>query len=219
MLPPAEFLLAVEQTGLIEPLTDCVLDLALAQARQWSEQGRPLQVAVNLSARSVHRPDLPARVLSALSRHGVPAGLLRLELTESALLAEPAQARDVLTRLHDAGVSLSIDDFGTGFSSMGHLKHLPVDELKIDRSYVGEMATSPEDAALVKSVIDLGRELGITVVAEGVEQPATAAALADLGCDVAQGYLYATPAPAEVVTEWMTARGSAIGPLAVAAEG
>ncbi len=166
-------------------------------------------MAVNLSARSVHRADLPDRVLSALSRHGVPGHLLRLELTETALVAEPARARDVLTRLHAAGVSLAIDDFGTGYSSMGHLKHLPVDELKIDRSYIAEMATSAEDAALVRSVIDLGHELGLTVVAEGVEQPATAALLTDLGCDVGQGYLFAAPAPADAATRWLADRVAA----------
>ncbi len=212
LLPPTEFLLAVEQTSLIEPLTDCVLDLALAQVREWTEQGLQVPVAVNLSARSVHRPDLPTRVLSALATHGVPARLLRLELTESALLAEPARARDVLTRLHTAGVSLSIDDFGTGYSSMGHLKHLPVAELKVDRSYIAEMTASAEDAALVRSVIDLGHELGLTVVAEGIEDPATAAALLDLMCDAGQGYLFAAPMGAQEVTGWLAGRRATATP-------
>ncbi len=212
LLLPGDFLPAVEQTGLIEPLTDCVLDIALAQIRTWMEQGLAVPVAVNLSARSVHRPDLPDRVLSALATHDVPPALLRLELTETALLAEPTRARDVLTRLHRAGVSLSIDDFGAGYSSMGHLKHLPVDELKIDRSYIADMASSAEDAALVRSVVDLGHELGLTVVAEGVEDAATAAALADLQCDVGQGYLYATPVTAEVMTGWLADRLPAPAP-------
>ncbi|SOE00903.1 PAS domain S-box-containing protein/diguanylate cyclase (GGDEF) domain-containing protein [Blastococcus haudaquaticus] len=206
LLLPGDFLPAVEQTGLIEPLTDCVLDLALAQVRAWTEQGVAVPVAVNLSARSVHRPDLPARVLSALASHGIPAGMLRLELTESALVAEPARARDVLGRLHSAGVSLSIDDFGTGYSSMGRVKNLPVSEVKIDRSFIAEMATTTEDAALVRSVVDLGHELGLTVVAEGVEDPATAAALAELGCDVGQGYLYAAPMGAAEMTDWLAGR-------------
>ncbi|MCA0144640.1 bifunctional diguanylate cyclase/phosphodiesterase [Blastococcus sp. LR1] len=203
LLSPAEFLPAVERTGLIEPLTDRVLDLALAQARAWADEGLAVPVAVNLSARSVHLPGLPDRVLSRLAAHGVPAELLQLELTESALLTEPEAARQVLERLHAAGVRLSIDDFGTGYSSMGHLKLLPVNELKIDRSYIAEMTRSPGDAALVRSVIDLGRELGLTVVAEGVEDPATAAALADLRCDVGQGYLYTAPRPAEELTCWL----------------
>jgi diguanylate cyclase (GGDEF)-like protein/PAS domain S-box-containing protein len=206
LLMPGAFLPAVEQTGLIEPLTDCVLDLALAQVREWTEQGLTVPVAVNLSARSVHRADLPERVFSALAVHGVPADMLRLELTESALLAEPARARDVLSRLSAEGVRVSIDDFGTGYSSMGHLKHLPVDEIKIDRSYIAEMASSPGDAAMVRSVIDLGHELGLTVVAEGVEDAGTMASLTALRCDVGQGYLFAAPQPAAQITTWLAER-------------
>ena len=205
LLAPAEFLPAVERTGLIEPLTDAVLDAALAQVRAWCADGLPVPVAVNLSARSLARADLPERVLGRLREHGVPAHLLRLEITESALLTEPARAREVLHRLHAAGVRISLDDFGTGYSSMGHLKHLPVDELKVDRSYVAEMTTSAEDAALVRSVVDLGHELGMTVVAEGVEDAATARALADLRCDVGQGHLFARPGTAADVTAFLRA--------------
>ncbi|MGY2064581.1 putative bifunctional diguanylate cyclase/phosphodiesterase [Blastococcus sp. SYSU DS0619] len=206
LLLPGAFLPAVERTGLIEPLTDRVLDLALAQVRQWSERGLGVPVAVNLSARSVHRSDLPARVLSALAAHGVPAGMLRLELTESALVAGPTRARDVLTRLHAAGVSLSIDDFGTGYSSMGRVRNLPVSEVKIDRSFVAELATTADDAALVRSVVDLGHELGLTVVAEGVEDAVTASALVDLRCDVGQGYLFGAPVSAAEMTGWLAGR-------------
>ena len=143
--------------------------------------------------------------MSRLLAHGVPARLLRLEITESALLAEPTRAREVLSRLHAAGVRISIDDFGTGYSSMGHLKHLPVDELKVDRSYVAEMSTSAEDAALVRSVIDLGHELGMTVVAEGVEDAATVLALTDLQCDVAQGFLFCRPGSAADIAAFLHA--------------
>jgi diguanylate cyclase (GGDEF)-like protein/PAS domain S-box-containing protein len=205
LLAPAGFLAAVERTGLIEPLTDAVLDSALAQLRTWCAEGITVPVAVNLSARSLARPDLTDRVLDRLRAHDVPPHLLRLEITESALLAEPARAREVLHRLHAAGVRISIDDFGTGYSSMGHLKHLPVDELKVDRSYVSEMTTSAEDAALVRSVIDLGHELGMTVVAEGVEDAATVQALMDLQCDVAQGFLFRRPGSAADVTEYLRA--------------
>jgi diguanylate cyclase (GGDEF)-like protein/PAS domain S-box-containing protein len=205
LLAPAGFLASVERTALIEPLTDAVLDIALAQVRAWGAEGIAVPVAVNLSARSLARTDLTDRVLSRLRTHDVPPHLLRLEITESALLAEPARAREVLRRLHDAGVRISIDDFGTGYSSMGHLKHLPVDELKVDRSYVAEMTTSAEDAALVRSVIDLGHELGMTVVAEGVEDAATAQALVDLRCDVGQGYLFRRPGSAADVTEFLRA--------------
>jgi diguanylate cyclase (GGDEF)-like protein/PAS domain S-box-containing protein len=196
LLAPVGFLAAVERTALIEPLTDAVLDTALAQVRAWRSAGLVVPVAVNLSARSLSRVDLPDRVLDRLRAHEVPAALLRLEITESALLAEPARAREVLRRLHDAGVRISIDDFGTGYSSMGHLKHLPVDQLKVDRSYVAEMSASSEDAALVRSVIDLGHELGLTVVAEGVEDAATVQALVDLHCDVVQGFLICRPGSA-----------------------
>ena len=203
LLAPVGFLAAVERTALIEPLTDVVLDTALAQVHTWCAEGLRIPVAVNLSARSLSRSDLLDRVLDRLVIHDVPAHLLRLEITESALLAEPARAREVLRRLHAAGVGISIDDFGTGYSSMGHLKHLPVDELKIDRSYVAEMTTSAEDAALVRSVIDLGHELGMTVVAEGVEDAATVQALSDLQCDIGQGFLLCRPGPAAAVTEFL----------------
>jgi diguanylate cyclase (GGDEF)-like protein/PAS domain S-box-containing protein len=209
LLAPVGFLAAVERTALIEPLTDAVLDAALAQVRAWTEEGLTVPVAVNLSARSLARVDLPDRILDRLTRHDVPARLLRLEITESALLAEPARAREVLRRLHSAGVGISIDDFGTGYSSMGHLKHLPVDELKVDRSYVSEMSTSSEDAALVRSVIDLGHELGMTVVAEGVEDAATVQALVDLRCDVAQGFWFCPPGPAADVTAFLHSASAA----------
>ncbi|TYP86149.1 PAS domain S-box-containing protein/diguanylate cyclase (GGDEF)-like protein [Blastococcus xanthinilyticus] len=212
LLGPGEFVPAVERTGLIEPLTDRVLDLALAQARAWAAQGLEVPVAVNLSARSVHRGDLPDRVLAALAGHGVPAGMLCLELTETALLTEPERARDVLTRLRAAGIRISIDDFGTGYSSMGRIRHLPVDEIKIDRSYVAALAECAEDAALVRSAIDLGHRLGLTVVAEGVEDDGTAASLQALGCDVGQGYLFGRPLPADELTRWLTGRRPAALP-------
>jgi diguanylate cyclase (GGDEF)-like protein/PAS domain S-box-containing protein len=212
LLAPVGFLAAVERTALIEPLTDAVLDSALAQVHAWSAEGLAVPVAVNLSARSLTRIDLPDRVLDRLRAHDVPASLLRLEITESALLAEPTKAREVLRRLHSAGVRISIDDFGTGYSSMGHLKHLPVDELKVDRSYVAEMVASTEDAALVRSVIDLGHELGMTVVAEGVEDAATVRALTDLQCDVAQGFLFCRPGPAADITAFLRARSTAPDP-------
>ncbi|WP_052090993.1 putative bifunctional diguanylate cyclase/phosphodiesterase [Modestobacter caceresii] len=203
LLGPAEFLPAVERTALIEPLTDAVLDAVLAQLREWCAEGIAVPVSVNLSARSLIRADLPDRVLSRLRTHGVPAAMLRLEVTESALLTEPERAREVLGRLHAAGVAISIDDFGTGFSAMSHLKHLPVSEIKVDRSYVAEMTSSTEDAAVVRSVIDLGHELGMTVVAEGVEDTLTAEALVSLRCDVVQGHLFSVPRTAGDVTDWL----------------
>jgi EAL domain-containing protein (putative c-di-GMP-specific phosphodiesterase class I) len=135
----------------------------------------------------------------------VPAHLLRLEFTESTLVGDPARALEVLQALHDLGVGISIDDFGTGYSSLSYLKHLPADELKIDRSFVAGLLTLTEDAVLVRATIDLGHNLGMTVVAEGVEDAATETVLRDLGCDVAQGYHFARPLPPDALAEWVAA--------------
>ncbi len=206
LLPPAAFLPVVEQTGLIDGLTDVVLDLALHQVRDWLDEGQPVQVAVNVSPRSLHRDDLPDRVERALAAHDVPPALLRLEITESSITADPAKALVILERLHDAGITLSIDDFGTGYSSMGFMRRLPVSELKVDRTFVAAMLDSPEDTALVRSVIELGHNLGLTVVAEGIEDATASAELAGLSCDVGQGFLFARPQPAAEVTRWLRAR-------------
>jgi diguanylate cyclase (GGDEF)-like protein/PAS domain S-box-containing protein len=203
LLLPEAFLPVVEQTGLITTLSDIVLELALAQTAAWLREGHAVQTAVNLSARYLHHLDLPTRVYDALARHHVPAHLLRLELTETALITDPTKALDILHRLHDGGVTLSIDDFGTGYSSMSYLKRLPVDELKVDGSFVGGMTTSAEDAALVRSVVDLGHNLGMHVVAEGIEDRPTTTALAELNCDVGQGYHFAHPAPASEISTWL----------------
>ena len=143
---------------------------------------------------------LPELVASLLHRHGVPARLLRLEVTESAVMGDAARCLDVLQRLHDLGVHLSIDDFGTGYSSMAYLRQLPVDELKIDRSFVMGMTDTQQDAVLVRTAIDLGHNLGLTVVAEGVEGADHVAALRGLGCDIGQGFHFARPMPGDEVT-------------------
>jgi diguanylate cyclase (GGDEF)-like protein/PAS domain S-box-containing protein len=195
LLGPGEFIPIVEHTGLIHQLTLAVLDLALTQAHAWLSDGIEVQIAVNLSARSLHHLALPDEVAEALARHGVPARYLRLEVTESALMTDPEKARSILTRLNELGVSLSLDDFGTGYSSMSYLKYLPVDELKVDRSFVNELLRNAEDAAIVRAAIELGHNLGMTVVAEGVEAPEAQHALLAMGCDTAQGYLFAPPLP------------------------
>lgn len=160
--------------------------------------------AGNLAAKPcLHHDDLASRVEAALAARDVPARLLRLELTESAFMAEPETAMCVLARLHALGVRFSIDDFGTGHSSMSYLRRLPVDELKIDRSFVRGMTVSADDAALVRSVINLGHTLDLTVVAEGVEDAATAMALAAVACDTAQGYQYDRPLPASGLARWL----------------
>jgi diguanylate cyclase (GGDEF)-like protein len=193
LIPPSDFIPVAEGTGIIIRLTERVLGMALEAMRGWRDQGLAVPVAVNLSARCLLDASLPDLVARLLRENDVPAGLLRLEVTESAVMTDAARCMDVLQRLHELGVRLSIDDFGTGYSSMVHLRRLPVDELKIDRSFVLGMTTMTADAVLVRSAIDLGHNLGLTVVAEGVEGLEHVDALRDLGCDVAQGYHYARP--------------------------
>jgi len=195
-IPPGEFIPVAEGTGIILRLTERVLELALAQMRRWLDAGHAVPVAVNLSTRCLLDAGLPELVQRLLTGHGVPAALLRLEVTESAVMGDATRCMQVLQRLHDLGVKLSIDDFGTGYSSMAYLRRLPVDELKVDRSFVLGMTTNSADAVLVRTAIDLGHNLGLTVVAEGVEGAEHVLALRALGCDVAQGYHYARPMPA-----------------------
>ena len=200
MVPPSDFIPVAEGTGIIIRLTEQVLGMALAQLRRWLDEGIAVPVAVNLPTRCLLDAALPDLVDRLLREHGVPAHLLRLEVTESAVMSDVSRCMDVLERLHDLGVRLSIDDFGTGYSSMVHLRRLPVDELKIDRSFVLGMTTVQQDAIRVRTAVDLGHNLGLTVVAEGVEEAEHAGALRDLGCDVAQGYHFARPMAADDVT-------------------
>jgi diguanylate cyclase (GGDEF)-like protein len=203
---PAEFIPVAETTGLINRLTEHVLRLAVAQGRAWLDRGLTLPLAVNLSPRCLLDTTLLERVRALLAEYGLPAELLRLEVTETAVMANPALAMSTLTGLHQLGIRLSIDDYGTGYSSMAYLRRLPVDELKVDRSFVLNMTENDNDAILVRSAIDLGHNLGLSVVAEGVEGADHVAALQGLGCDVAQGYHYARPMPAEDVCAWIEAR-------------
>jgi len=202
LLPPGAFLEVAESTGLIGRLTMHVLDLVLAQVATWAAAGQALPVAVNLSARCLSDPALPDKVAQALARSGVPAGLLRLEITESAVMSDPERALVILRRLAAAGVRMSLDDFGTGYSSMSYLRQLPVDELKVDRSFVLDMTGDENDCVLVRSAVDLGHNLGLVVVAEGVEDAPTLEALSTLGCDIAQGYLLARPMGAAAFDAW-----------------
>jgi diguanylate cyclase (GGDEF)-like protein len=208
-IPPAEFVPVAETTGLITRLTLYVLRLAIAQARSWLDDGLFVPIAVNLSPRCLLDPDLVGHVTRLLHEHELPAELLRLEVTETAVMANPALATETLTALHRLGVRLSIDDYGTGYSSMAYLKSLPVDELKVDRTFVMHMDDDPEDAVLVRGAIELGHNLGMTVVAEGVEGAAHVTALQQLGCDIAQGYHYARPMPPADLTAWFRTSGAA----------
>jgi EAL domain-containing protein (putative c-di-GMP-specific phosphodiesterase class I) len=203
LVSPADFIPVAENTGLVNLLTTNVLRQAIAQAAAWLTAGLRVPVAVNLSARCLVDPTLLDRVRGLLEEQALPPELLRLEVTESAVMANPALAQHTLTGLNRLGVRLSIDDYGTGYSSMAYLKRLPVDELKVDRSFVFHMTEAGnDDAILVRSAIDLGHNLGLTVVAEGVEQAQHVSALRALGCDVAQGYHFARPMPPGQLLTW-----------------
>jgi diguanylate cyclase (GGDEF)-like protein len=193
LLLPDEFLPLAERTGLIHPLTRHVLAAALADCRSWLDRGVELPVAVNLSARTLLDRAFATEVEQMLTYWGVPGHLLEFEVTETALMADPERARALLESLGALGVILAIDDFGTGYSSLASLRTLPVDDVKIDRSFVTPMLTSPNDAFIVRSVIALAHDVGLRVVAEGVEDASTHAALAELGCDVVQGYHLGLP--------------------------
>ena len=203
---PDDFIPMAEHTSLIGPLTRHVLDIALAQVRTWIDAGRPLPIAVNLSVRNLLDEHLAAQAAELLAAHGVPGALLELEVTESAIMIDPVRARQVLEQLSALGVRISIDDFGVGYTSLSQLTTLPVSELKIDRSFVMTMGNDPGNATIVQSVIDLGHNLGVTVVAEGVETEQVLTALAGLDCDVAQGYHLCRPLPAADFDRWFAER-------------
>jgi EAL domain-containing protein (putative c-di-GMP-specific phosphodiesterase class I) len=196
LLFPASFMPAVERTQLIAPLTRWVLNEALRQQRAWRDEGLDLTMAVNVSSRSL-RPDsgLIDDVTETTALWDTAPGHLTLELTEGALIEDAAPV--VLTRLHEMGERLSIDDFGTGYSSLAYLQRLPVDELKIDRSFVMNLDAVNDDAIIVRSTIDLAHNLGLTVVAEGVESEQAAAMLLAYGCDGVQGYHFGRPSAGE----------------------
>ena len=208
MLPPAEFIPLAEPTGLMGPLTRHVLDLAIKQARLWRERRLDITIAVNVSARNLHYPELRDDVAALLAKWAVPASSLELELTESMLMADPRRATEVLQSLNALGIATILDDFGTGYSSLAYLKRLPVSQLKIDGSFVANMATDEEDAAIVASTIDLARSLGLTVVAEGVESETVWQQLLDFGCDFVQGYFLSRPLSADQMTRWLEQRES-----------
>ena len=201
-ISPDVFIPLAERSGFIRPLTAFVLDAALAQCSAWQRCHPGMQVSVNLSARNLQQDDLPSHVQDALRRHGLQPALLELEITESFLMADPAAARRLLVELHELGVRLAIDDFGTGMSSLSYLKDLPVDVLKIDKSFITEMLSDAKDTLIVRGVVDLATSLGLETVAEGVEDRETLARLAEIGCTYAQGYGISRPLAAEGLSDW-----------------
>jgi diguanylate cyclase len=200
------FLNLVEESGLMPALTRVVLDLALNQVAAWHAQGRPLTVAVNLSASSLVDDGLPDEVFAMLAARGVGPGALQLEITEEFLMVDRERARNILTRLRDGGVQISLDDYGTGYSSLSYLRELPIDELKLDQSFILPMANEARAAALVASTIDLAHSLGLRMVAEGVETEVAYTELRRLGCDQAQGYYMSRPVPAAALDYWLNNR-------------
>jgi diguanylate cyclase (GGDEF)-like protein len=216
MIAPGSFIPFAEQTGFIREITPWVLDAAIRQLAQWRAQGLEIAVSANLSTLDLLDPELPRRVKALLEFHAVPPSKLCLEITESALMDEPALALSHLNALAALGVKLSIDDYGVGQASLAYLKSLPVNELKLDRSFVTAIADSPRNAAIVQSTIMLSHALGLSVVAEGIETPEELAWLRDHGCDVGQGYGIARPMMAADLPDWVARHADAAYATSVA---
>jgi|SRR5579884_424039 len=215
LIPPSDFIPIAEQSGLIGPLTRYVLEQAVIECAAWRAAGRDLSVSVNLSVRDLMDRNLPAEVSRVLNTHHLPPEALHVEITESMIMSDPARALGTVSRLRDLGVRISVDDFGTGYSSLANLKQLPVSELKIDRSFISSMLQDESDLIIVRSTINLGHDLRLKVVAEGVEDRSTLNQLALLGCDFAQGYHLSRPLPGEQFIEWLD--GAFAAPLPRAA--
>ncbi len=203
MIFPDDFIPFAEKTGFIRVMTRWVLEESAALCSTWLQRGLALKISVNLSARDLLDQDLPHKFAEILERHHVTAASFCLEITESTIMDDPVRALHTLERLHAMGVELAIDDFGTGYSSLAYLKRLPVDELKIDKSFVMNMEHDTDDAQIVRSTIDLGHNMGLRVVAEGIESEVVWDLLASMGCDHGQGYFISRPMPAERLEAWI----------------
>jgi diguanylate cyclase len=203
VMRPDEFIPLAEQSGKIGLITKWVIGKAIAQCAQWRDEGLDLTIAVNLSALDLFDVELPTFISGLLSDAMLPPGKLMLEITESAIMRDAAYAQKILADLKRRGICLAIDDFGTGYSSLAHLKRLPVDELKIDKSFVLNLSErASDDLVIVRSTIELGHNMGLVVIAEGVETAESWRVLKNLGCDMAQGYYMSPPLPAREFTEW-----------------
>ena len=203
LIPPDQFIGLAERTGLIHPLTQWVLQTAIHQCGAWKQAGLTMSLAVNLSARNLFDPKLPDQITQLLRRHNVTPDCLTVEITESAIMADPSQAVEILSRIHGLGIQISIDDFGVGYSSLSYLRKLPVDRLKVDKSFVINITQSEDDATIVRSTIELAHNLGLEVVAEGVESKGAYERLVELGCDTAQGYYISMPLPIGEFSNWL----------------
>ncbi|MBI3596220.1 MAG: EAL domain-containing protein [Nitrospirae bacterium] len=203
-VPPDQFIEPAEQTGLIKPLTLWIFNAARREGLMWQQAGIHLSMSVNLSARNLHDPHFPDQISEILQTTGGKPDELELEITESAIMNDPARALEAITRLRAMGIRFAIDDFGIGYSSLAYLKRLPVDAIKIDKSFVINMIENQNDAVIVRSTIDLAHNLGLKVIAEGVEKQDIWDRLSALGCDAAQGYYMSRPMPAEELTRWLS---------------
>ena len=198
-VPPDSFIPLAENSGLIAELTSYVLDTALTELARWRAAGHCLRLSVNLSARHLSDLALPPQVTAALARHHIPPAALVLEVTETGILSDPARADVVIGELRALGVTISVDDYGTGNASLSYLKRMEIDELKVDRSFVSNMEHDHHDFVIVKSTIALARDLGLRIVAEGIEDEETAVALRELGCEIGQGYHLGRPTTPEQI--------------------
>jgi EAL domain-containing protein (putative c-di-GMP-specific phosphodiesterase class I) len=207
MIMPDRFIPLAERSGLIRSLTVFAIETAVRECRRWIDAGASLSVSVNLSTRDLIDIQLPEEVSRLLEQWRVPASSLELEITESVLMADPSRAREVVARLGELGVKVSIDDFGSGYSSLGYLNRLAVNDLKIDKSFVLNMIEDAGDAVIVQSTIDLAHNLGLQVVAEGVETQQAYDRLRSMGCDTAQGYFISRPMPGGELVEWVGEHG------------
>jgi len=203
LLAPGEFIPLAEESGLIVELGAWVLDMACRQAGAWRAAGRRIKVAVNVSARELEAGDLVERIGQLIAQYGFAPTDLEIELTESAVMANPQNVSGIFSRLRQLGVSVAVDDFGTGYSSLAYLRRLPIDILKIDRSFVMDADCNEEDAQIVKTILALGQALKLQVVAEGIETRGQADLLQSLGCRSAQGYLFSRPQAVRVIEEWL----------------
>ncbi len=208
VIPPNEFIPMAERTGMIKDLSKYVIKTVLGQIAQWHKEGKEISVSVNLSAQDLLDPELPELLADLLDSYGVPASQLVVEITETAIIADPEQALDIMFKLSKMGLKLSIDDFGTGYSSLSYLKKMPVSEIKIDRSFVMDMMGSSNDEVIVKATIGLAHNLGLEVVAEGVEDQESADRLRELNCNTLQGFFFSKPVPPE---EFIVMAGSGKG--------
>jgi EAL domain-containing protein (putative c-di-GMP-specific phosphodiesterase class I) len=209
LLAPDDFLSTAEETGLMKALTRLVLRSAIEQTAAWRAEGLDLRVAVNLSASDLLNEQLANEILDLLDEYDVPVPALELEVTETVLMTHPQQARDMLERLHQLGLRIALDDYGVGYCTLAYLRDLPIDELKIDRSFVGGMADDRRTVAIVRSTIELAHALDLKVVAEGVEEQHALTTLSGFGCEFAQGYYFSRPLPAAQFRAFVAASASA----------